>query len=205
MAISFEKFLKENGDFDSSHDVAHTKRVVANAEKIMRFETADNEIVVAAAWLHDCVILPKNHPERKKASRMAAERAVTFLAEEGFPEDKQRGVAHAIEAHSFSGGITPETIEAKIVQDADRLDALGAVGIARCLMVGGQLNRLLYNTDDPFCKTRHPDDLEWTLDHFYTKLFKLPETMNTESARSEARARILFMEKYLEVLRKEIE
>lgn len=72
-------------------------------------------------------------------------------------------VVHAIEAHSFSAGIKPETIEAKIVQDADRLDALGAIGIARCFTVGGQLERPVYNSDDPFCETRKPDDQKWNI------------------------------------------
>jgi uncharacterized protein len=209
-AHRFEKiccsFIEQSdGGQDSAHDPAHIKRVVANAKLLLVTEKADSQIVVAAAWLHDCVILPKNHPDRKQASTMAAERAVQFLKVNGFPEQKLPGVFHSIEAHSFSAGIPPQTIEAKLVQDADRLDALGAIGIARCLMVGGQLNRPLCNPEDPFCETRKPDDSEWTLDHFYTKLFKLPEQMNTQSAQKEAKKRMAFMQAYLDRLRSEIE
>ncbi len=188
---------------DSAHDLAHIQRVVSNARMLLRNEDADEEIVIAAAWLHDCVILPKNHPRRTEASAMAAKEGVKFLETTDFPEGKLSGVAHAIEAHSFSAGIVPQTAEAKIVQDADRLDALGAIGIARCLMVGGQLGRPLYNPKDPFCEQRSPDDLQWTVDHFFTKLFRVPERMNTSSARKEAIKRTDFMREYLEVLRGE--
>jgi uncharacterized protein len=200
--ISFLK--KRLNEADTAHDFAHTKRVVANAKKLLKTEQADPETVLAAAWLHDCVTLPKNHPERKKASSLAAESAVQFLREIHFPDEKLEETAHAIEAHSFSAGIKPRTMEAKIVQDADRLDALGAIGIARCFAVSGELNRPIYNTDDPFCETREPDDTIWTIDHFYAKLFKLPDFMNTESARAEAEKRAKFMQRYLNQLRNEI-
>lgn len=72
-------FLEESSDMDSAHDIAHIKRVVANAKKILKSEPADAEIIIAAAWLHDCVILPKNHPDRKKASSLAGEKAANFL------------------------------------------------------------------------------------------------------------------------------
>jgi uncharacterized protein len=194
----------EKSSHDNAHDLAHIRRVVANAEKILLYESGDREVVSAAAWLHDCVVLPKNHPNRKQASKMAAQKAAALLESAGFPNSKIEAVSHAIEAHSFSAGIKPKSIEAKIVQDADRLDALGAIGIARCFAVGGQLNRPLYDPDDPFCESRKPDDLRWTIDHFYAKLFKLPETMNTESAKQEAQKRVLFMERYLESLSHEI-
>lgn len=122
-----------------------------------------------------------------------------------FPEGKTEQVAHAIEAHSFSAGIKPQTIEAKIVQDADRLDALGAIGIARCFLVGGSLNRTLYHPSDPFCSEREPDDSLWTVDHFYEKLLKLSNTMNTASAKKEAGRRAEFMKVYLERLKEEID
>jgi len=90
------------------------------------------------------------------------------------------------------------------VQDADRLDSLGAIGIARCLLVGGHLNRPLFDFTDPFCDSREPDDSLYTIDHFYTKLFKLPETMQTEAGREEAQRRAALMQAYLDNLRAEI-
>jgi len=206
--IDFKRFLtspETAGQMDNAHDLAHIKRVVKNAELILKTEKADTEIVITAAWLHDCLILPKNHPDRKKASILAAVKASRFLKSTSFPDIKIKDVAHAIEAHSYSAGIQAQTKEACIVQDADRLDALGAIGIARCFLIGGSMNRALYNPTDPFCTERDPDDTKWNIDHFYEKLLKLPQTMNTQSAKKEALRRADFMKGYLERLREEIE
>jgi len=189
---------------DPAHDLAHTERVVANARKILESEKADTVVTLAAAWLHDCVVLPKNDPERNRASSLAAEKAAHFLRDIGFPTEKIDQVTHAIKAHSFSAGITAETVEAKIVQDADRLDALGAIGIARCMIVGGKIGRRLYDTVDPFCRDRIPDDSRFTIDHFYNKLLKLTDTMNTEAARNEASIRSQYMIRYLKELEREV-
>ena len=193
----FRQFLLDSCNFDSAHDITHTERVVRNALMLAKEEKCDEEVVLAAAWLHDCVILPKDDPDRKKASKRASEKATNYLESIHFNREKIPEVAHAIEAHSFSAGIKPKTIEAKIVQDADRLDALGAIGIARCFIVGGQLNRSLYQPEDPFSARRDPDDSEWTIDHFYTKLFKLPEQMNLESSKREALRRVDYMKNFL--------
>jgi len=130
--------------------------------------------------------------------------AAEFLVTTDFPKSKIKSVVHAIEAHSYSAGIEPKTIEAKIVQDADRLDALGAIGIARCLLVGGKLGRPLYDPDDPFCESRSPDDSVYTIDHFYEKLFKLPDLLHTDGAKKIAAHRIDFMKSYLNQLKEEI-
>lgn len=198
----YEKLLST--ETDPAHDLEHIKRVVLTATKICEQEGADQEIVEAAAWLHDCVVLPKDHPERQTASTLAAEKAEQLLGKTGFPKHKVAPVKHAIEAHSFSAGIQPETIEAQIVQDADRLDAIGAIGIARCFLTGGVLGRPLYNAEDPFCTARKPDERRWTIDHFYQKLFKLQEMMNTVSAKKEAENRISFMQEFIKQLEKEI-
>ncbi|MEX0610344.1 MAG: HD domain-containing protein [Balneolaceae bacterium] len=208
MVQNFERlcaeFISSVKITDSVHDFSHVQRVVTNAKAILMEETADHEIVIAATWLHDCVVLPKNDPDRKKASLLAAQKATDFLSELSFPKHKLPAVAHAIESHSYSADITPTTTEAKIVQDADRLDALGAIGLARCFTVGGITGRLLYSTEDPFCETRIPDDSQFTLDHFFTKLFKLPELMHTQSAKKEAVSRIDFMKDFLQKLGMEI-
>lgn len=193
-----------SGISDSAHDIAHVKRVVKSAKEILAEEEADAEVVLPAAWLHDCVVLPKDHPDREKASLLAAEKAAEFLQTIDFPSQKIEEVKHAVEAHSFSAGIEAETIEAKIVQDADRLDAIGAIGIARCLMIGGKLDRPLYNPEDPFCDNRSPDDGSWTIDHFFKKLFKLPGMMHTVTAKREAKRRVQFMKNYLVELKREV-
>lgn len=200
----YRKYLTGLTGNDAAHDIAHTERVVSNAKKLLKKENADKEIVIAATWLHDCVNLPKDHPDRDKSSALAAENAANFLESVDFDNNKIEAVKHAIETHSFSSGKIPKTIEAEIVQDADRLDALGAIGIARCFIVAGNMNRPIYESKDPFCNKRSPDDSKWTIDHFYTKLFKLPDLMNTDSAKKEAEKRVEFMHRFIDVLREEI-
>ncbi len=160
--------------------------------------------MLPAAWLHDCVIVPKDSPQRTQASRLAAEAATAFLRSTGYPARYLDAIAHAITAHSFSARIPTETLEARVVQDADRLDALGAVGIARTLMLGGALDRPFYDPDDPFAVARSPDDGLWTLDHFFTKLLTLAGTMQTPTGRVEAARRTAYMQGYLDQLRTEV-
>lgn len=198
------KWIINQNISDAAHDLAHIERVVKSARLIAESESADPEIVIPAAWLHDCVVLPKNHPERKKASTLAARKAVKILAETGFPENKRAAVGHAVEAHSFSAGIPTRTIEAKIVQDADRLDALGAIGIARCFSISGQMGSSFYHPEDPFAEKREYDDRRWAVDHFYKKLLLLPDTMHTKSARNLAEKRVQFMKAYLQELAQEV-
>jgi uncharacterized protein len=197
-------FLGENLGNDPAHDVSHVRRVVNNTLYLTDLERANELVTIPAAWLHDCVTVAKDSPQRSQASQLAAATAVQFLEGIDFPPRLLPDVHHAIEAHSFSAGIPPRTPEARIVQDADRLEALGAIGIARCLLTGGTMGTPLYDHDDPFCDRREPDDRRYTLDHFYCKLFKLPETMQTSAGREEARRRVDYMREFLAELAGEI-
>jgi uncharacterized protein len=189
---------------DAAHDPNHVRRVVTNARRLAVAEGADWRIVMPAAWLHDCVAVPKSSPDRRQASRLSALRAVEWLEQHQWPHGRLEEVAHAIEAHSFSAGVEPRTLEAKVVQDADRLDALGAVGLARTLMLGGEMRRAFYDEGDPFCDTRPPDDSVFTLDHLFAKLLKLEGTMQTQAGKAEARQRTGFLRQFLAQLHAEI-
>jgi uncharacterized protein len=189
---------------DPAHDFLHYKRVVQSAKNFCTLEKAQMEVVLPAAWLHDFVIIPKNDPRRKEASRLSALAAIQFLKEINYPEIYFKDIAHAIEAHSFSAGIEPLTIEAKIVQDADRLDALGAIGIARCFATAGLMKRSFYSEVDPFCLDRAPDDNQFTVDHFYKKLFFVAENLKTDTGRLEGVQRISIMKKFLSDLSLEV-
>lgn len=191
-------------DGDVAHDLEHVRRVVANAKQIARLEGARLEVVVPAAWLHDCVAVPKDSPARSRASRIAAAEATRLLGDWGVDGTLLPDIAHAIEAHSFSAGIAPKTIEAGVLQDADRLDALGAVGLARCLMLGAELGRPFYVAADPFCDHRAPDDMASSIDHFYTKLLGLAATFTTAAGRAEAERRTATLHRYLDDLRHEL-
>lgn len=179
---------------DVAHDIAHLGRVLGLARRVALEEGPHDPLVLTAAvLLHDLVSLPKDHPDRASASRMAAAEAVRLLRSMGFEERLLPGVAHAIEAHSFSAGIAPTTPEARALQDADRLDALGAIGIARCFAVGGSLGRALVDPDDPLAEGRVLDEGAWVLDHFQTKLLRLPDSMTTVAGRGIAEERAAFV------------
>lgn len=191
---------------DGSHDRAHLQRVWANAERIAATEPdTDREILLAAVILHDCVAVEKNSPLRSKASRLAAAKAREVLAGLGWPETRIDLVSHAIEAHSFSAGIVPETLEARILQDADRLDAIGAIGIARCFYVAGRMGSRLYHPDAPSAADRPLDDANFALDHFGAKLFKLAANFQTAEGQRLADARTRTMRTFVADLLNEIE
>lgn len=205
----FEKLFSEKiqnvlGCLDPAHDLAHVTRVVSTAKKLALEEKANLEVVIPAAWLHDLVNLPKNHPDRKKASVLAADEALVFLQSVSYSQKYFKEIHHAICAHSFSANIKPETLEAQIVQDADRLDALGAIGLARLFAITTQLGRPFYDFNDPFAQNRPLDDKDFGIDHIYIKLEKISNTMNTNSARVEALRRFKFIEVFLDELKKEI-
>ena len=163
-------------------------------------------ILLLASLLHDVGSDKKDHSsdpkqEKKNMGRQAIE---NFLDSIGLDEKRKQEVLYAIDVHRYSRGIVPVTLEARILQDADRLDALGAVGIARVFLTGGALGREMYHPDDPFCKTREPDDGRWNLDHFYKKLLKLEAGMHTKSARKLAEKRTIVLKRYLSDLEEEI-
>jgi uncharacterized protein len=189
---------------DVAHDLDHIERVVLNAKAIGEAEGADRRIVVPAAWLHDCVSVPKNSPHRWEASALAAAEAVRLLRSWGADDLPLDEIKHAIHAHSFSAGVPAESLEARVIQDADRLDALGAIGLARCVMLGGALGRPLYVASDPFCQTREPDDLAATIDHFYTKLLHLADRFQTDAGRLEAHRRTDVLRRFLTDLEHEL-
>ncbi len=199
----FRDFLVAQEEGDAAHDLQHVERVVLNTRQLAKAENLGLEVLLPAAWLHDCVHVAKDSPRRSQASRLAADRAIEFLREQAYPSEHLDAIAHAIEAHSFSAQIEPRTLEAKVLQDADRIDALGAVGLSRCLMLGGQMGSSLMNLDDPFCESRTPDDANYCVDHFFAKLLTLQSTMQTESGRTLAADRTGFLRQFLDQLKQE--
>ncbi|HCT9093173.1 HD domain-containing protein [Serratia liquefaciens] len=189
---------------DGSHDVAHLHRVWKNTRKISQQEGGNRRILCAAVLLHDCVAVEKNSPQRHLASRMAAEKGALMLKQLGWEPQDIAETAHAIEAHSFSAAITPESMEAKIIQDADRLDAIGMIGVARCFYIGGRMRSALYDAADPLAEQRQYDDKRFSLDHFETKLFKLQEGFQTATGKKMALERTERMRRFLSELLEEM-
>jgi uncharacterized protein len=201
---SLEKEVKIRMSNDSAHDFEHIMRVYKNAQKICKKEKIDPKLVLSAVLLHDIVSYPKSDKRSKLSSVQSAELSKKILQNYNFSGEEIKIVSDAIRDHSFSKNKIPQTIEGKILQDADRLDALGAVGIARVFAVAGSENRPFYNKSDPFCSKRDPDDKKWTLDHFYKKLFRLESLMNTNSGRIEAKRRIKILKDFVSELKNEI-
>jgi uncharacterized protein len=189
---------------DPAHDYSHIMRVYKNAEKITKHEKANLRLVLAAVLLHDIVQFPKSDERSKTASTKSAQLAKKILAKYDYTKKEIQIISDAILDHSYSRNKIPKTLEGKILQDADRLDALGAIGIARTFVVGGAENRPIYNELDPFCQKRKPDDTSWTVDHFYRKLLSLEKKMNTKFARKEAKLRTKMMKKFLFELKREL-
>lgn len=178
---------------DGAHDLGHLRRVWKRAQIIAMDEACDLEILLPACMFHDLVNLPKSHPDRARASTLSAEAACHFLRADGFAETKLSAVGHAIAAHSFSANIPPMTPEARVLQDADRLEALGAIGLARMFHISGQMGGGLFDADDPMALHRARDDRAFALDHIETKLLKIVATMQTQPGRMMAEERADWM------------
>ena len=201
---SLQKQVKKKMKNDSAHDFNHVMRVYKNAKMLCKKEKANEKLVLCAVLLHDIVSYPKSSKKSKMSSLNSADKAEKILKKLDFTEQEIQIISDAIRDHSFSRGKTPKTLEGKILQDADRLDAIGAIGIARAFAVGGSENREFYNEQDPFCKTHKPDDNTWTLDHFYKKLLKLESKMNTKSAKIEAKQRTKVLLNFLSEFEREL-
>ena len=183
---------------DPAHDLAHADRVWRHAETIAHGEGMEaSRVLVAAVYLHDLVTLPKDHPKRAQAATLSATAAGPVLEALGLSRAEIAAPRHAIEAHSFSGETVPQTPEAMVLHDADRLEALGAIGIARCFAVSGALGRSLFDQNDPFAHGRAADDSRFALDHFAVKLLRLPETFLTATGKRLAEGRAAAMRRYL--------
>jgi uncharacterized protein len=176
-------------DEDGAHDLSHIARVWRNAKVIHRDEGGDFEVLAAAVLLHDCVQVAKDSPLRSKASLLAANEARVRLTALGWAPSRIDAVACAIESHSFSAGVAPTNIEGCILQDADRLDAIGFAGIARCFYTAGRLGSRLYDLADPEANTRPLDDGRNALDHFPRKLLTLEGSFKTRTGQELAKDR----------------
>ena len=205
---SFFKDLKEkiqpNFEEGGSHAFDHTERVCNLALKIGKKEKADLDILKAAALLHDISRLKEDNNEIECHAEHGAETAEKILKEMKFPEDKIKNVVYSIKVHRHSKGLTAETKEAKILQDADRLDALGAITIARMFSTGGKINRHLYKPEIPFGKVHKGYYSDSTIHSFYIKVIKItPKTFNTSFAKKLARGRYKFVKQFLNQFFKE--
>jgi uncharacterized protein len=174
---------------DGSHDISHLNRVWRTARLIAAEEGGDLRLLAAAVLLHDCVTVEKDSPLREQASRLSAEKAEQMLEKLQWDSLEIEAVSDAIRTHSYSAGLVPKSLEGRILQDADRLDAIGAVGIARCFYTAGRMGSKLYDALDPQGKERDLDDRRYALDHFPMKLLRLATGFQTRAGSRMARER----------------
>jgi uncharacterized protein len=189
---------------EPAHDALHVRRVMAHARTIATAEGAEVEVAETAALLHELYNLPKDHPDSALSGERCADEAAALLCAHGYDDSFVSRVEYCIRVHPFSRGVVPETLEARVLQDADRLDAIGAVGIARCFATTGVMERPFYAVDDPFCRQRAPVDKEFAVDHFYKKLLLVGDRMHTATALRMARERSDFLRLFLQQLEREI-
>ncbi|MCB9730657.1 MAG: HD domain-containing protein [Deltaproteobacteria bacterium] len=188
---------------DPGHDLAHALRVALWTVRLGGARVDPRE-AVAAALLHDIVNLPKDSPERARASELSADEARRLLPPLGFDAEATERVARAVLDHSFSRGATPDHPLGRALQDADRLEAVGAIGIMRTISTGTRMGARYFHDDDPFAVRRSLDDRAFSIDHFRAKLLGLAETMLTDEGRAEARRRSRLMLDFLDGLAGEL-
>lgn len=190
---------------DPSHDFNHILRVFNLAVKIGKKENADLDIIIPAALFHDIIIYPKNTLASKNESDESAKFAADILDNfKDYPKDKIEKVSICVSQCSFSKGIRPDLLEAKILQDADGLESTGAISIMRTSSSGGKMNRQFYYPIDPFCKNGAVAGRS-NLDLFYTRLLIVEKRMHTKLAKQFARRRSIFIRRFLHELKLELE
>lgn len=196
---------KEIKTHDPSHDFAHAFRVLKNAEIISKKEKADIDIIIPASLFHDLIVYPKYLPESKFEHEESAEKAGCILEKiKEYPKNKIDMVKECIRTCSFSKGVKHIILEAQVLQDADGLEATGAVSIMRTFASSGNWGRPFYHLDDPFCKNRKADANKYSLDLFFVRLLKVHDRMYTQTAKKISLRRTKFLRKFLDELKDEL-
>jgi uncharacterized protein len=191
---------------ESAHDFDHVLRVLTLAERLARAEGADWQVVRAAALLHDITRADEDAGRGGDHAQTAAVRAREILLARGIAPERADAVAHAIAAHRFRGAIAPQTLEAKILFDADKLDSIGAIGVARAYAISGVLYQRLWSDTAPDAvATREQHNSDHTAAaEFVVKLSKVRERIFTVTARQIAEERHAFMAEFFARLGREV-
>jgi uncharacterized protein len=198
---NLKKVVKSKlGKNDPAHDFEHVMRVYHNAERICKNENGNKKLILSAVLLHDIIKINN----QKDSALQSAKLSEKILKENYFLDDEITIISDAIKEHSFAKGKIPSTLEGKILQDADRLDAIGAIGLCRVFSFSGSNNRPFYDPNDPFSKNRNLNDNKWAIDHFYVKLLTLEQKMNTKTGKTIAKKRTKILKDFLKELKNEI-
>jgi len=199
-----EKYCSKD---DYAHDFLHAKRVMNLCKHIGEEEGGNLKILIPAGLFHDIIIYPKNDPRSPLAQEESADLAEEILKKEFncYTQGEIEQIKKIITECSFSKNIEKTCIEGKIIQDADGLEAIGAVAIARTFYSSGQMIRPFYNESDPFCEKRKPLPKDFALDLFPARLFEIRNRLYTQTAKRIAKKREDFLHRFIEQFKEEIE
>ncbi|MGK0366903.1 MAG: hypothetical protein ACI9QD_000033 [Thermoproteota archaeon] len=203
-STTLEKIKKYYDNGDPSHDWLHIERVTALCESMAANLGADLRILLPAAYLHDVINIPKDSKLRSQASSLAATKAGEILVTEDFSKSEIERITQVILEHSFSANIKASSLESQILQDADKLDGMGAIGVMRWVTCGTKMKSSYYHAGDPWGSDRELDDRAYSLDHFEEKLLRLNERLNTNPGKLEGKKRLDFFNLFLAQLKTEI-
>jgi len=200
----FEEIRRRNQESfkHSHHDKMHVERVYSLAVRIAIEENSDLDVIKAAALLHDIARAMEDDGEIVDHAIEGAKIAEKILKEVDFPKEKISKVMNCITTHRFKNSFKAESVEAKILQDADRLDIIGAIGIARAFTRGGWSNMPIHDPSFP-PKEEYDGDSLTSVNHIYEKILKVKDTINTKTAKQIAKGRRKFVEQFLERLLEE--
>lgn len=194
----------EVDDGDDAHGFEHFTRVALWALRVQEKDLKRANII-AAAFLHDIVNVPKNSPLRAQASQLSADRARAVLPSLRYETEDIEEICDAIRDHSYSRGATPTSALGRALQDADRLETLGAIGLMRVFATGARMEAAFAHPTDPWATHRPLEDTLYSIDHFFTKLLQLSETLLTPKGRTEAHRRRGILITFLHQLASEID
>ena len=197
---------------DLAHDWLHVQRVTKWCLKIAKDIGADTDLAGAAGLLHDLINIPKESDLRSLGSTLSAQAGVQYLKDAGYSDEEIVIVTEAIATCSWSRGLAPTNIIGTVLQDADRLDAIGAIGVMRNIacaqaMRSRKHSGLFYHPENPLpwkMSADALDDKEHALDHFFCKLLKLKDGMHTKIAKTEAHKRHEWMTNFLNETEREL-
>jgi len=203
LIVEFEKHMRNN---DPSHDIAHAKQVLNHVKKIQKFEGGDIMVLIAAALGHDSVIYSKDDPRSPNAPKESSDLTRKILGK--FPEytqDQINLVSQCIEQCSFRKTDEPDTIEVKILRDADKLEATGIHAIMRTYASCGQMGKIFYHPNDPFCEERKCEPFIYALDLFYDRLLVVESRLYTNTAKEIAVSKTKFLQVFLDELKRDLQ
>ena len=209
-AYLFPSVARECPPGELAHDIWHVTRVYSWALRLANEAGASPDLAGAAALVHDLVPIPKDSPDRAKGGERSAIASAPLLQQAGYSHSEISVIVSAVQTSSWSRGLEPQNPVGVVLQDADRLDAIGALGVMRCIATAQHMSKperagRFYAPHDPVALLpRSLDDRRQALDHFRAKLLKLQAGMRLPSAQQEAQKRHAVMEAFMDAVRREL-